>query len=101
MGRGSQQGEGETHTLSTANAGHGLNIVSGQDTRLTGAQVSADRVTVAAGYDLLLASEQDHDDYHSRQLKLILIPNALPAGIFPFKQALSSPSHRDAGRIFS
>ncbi|WP_230468110.1 hemagglutinin repeat-containing protein, partial [Biostraticola tofi] len=43
MGRSSQQGEGETHTLSTANAGHGLNIVSGQDTRLTGAQVSAAR----------------------------------------------------------
>jgi len=56
-----------THTETTVSAGNNLNIVSGRDTTLTGAQVSGDRVTMDVGRNLTLSSEQDSDHYDSTQ----------------------------------
>ncbi|TPG63334.1 hemagglutinin repeat-containing protein [Ewingella americana] len=66
-GKGSESGNGVTHTETTVNAGNNLNIVSGRDTTLTGAQVSGDKVTMDVGRNLTLASEQDSDNYDSKQ----------------------------------
>jgi len=66
-GKGSESGNGVTHTETTVNAGNHLNIVSGRDTTLTGAQVSGDKVTMDVGRNLTLSSEQDSDNYDSKQ----------------------------------
>ncbi|WP_048696872.1 hemagglutinin repeat-containing protein, partial [Erwinia piriflorinigrans] len=66
-GKGSESGNGITHTETTLNVGNNLTISSGRDTTLTGAQVSGDRVTLDTGRDLTLTSEQDSDNYDSKQ----------------------------------
>ncbi|MGY2796774.1 filamentous hemagglutinin [Ewingella americana] len=66
-GKGSESGNGVTHTETTLNAGNNLNIVSGHDTTLTGAQLTGDKVTMDVGRNLTLSSEQDSDNYDSKQ----------------------------------
>lgn len=66
-GKGSESGNGVTHTETTLNAGNNLNIVSGRDTTLTGAQLTGDKVTMDVGRNLTLTSEQDSDNYDSKQ----------------------------------
>ncbi len=44
-----------------------MTIVSGRDTTLTGAQVSGHQVTMDVGRNLTLSSEQDSDNYDSKQ----------------------------------
>ncbi|WP_304413315.1 MULTISPECIES: hemagglutinin repeat-containing protein [unclassified Serratia (in: enterobacteria)] len=66
-GKGSETGNGVTHTETTLNAGNNLNITSGRDTTLTGAQVSGDKVTMDVGRNLTLTSEQDSDNYDAKQ----------------------------------
>lgn len=66
-GKGSESGNGITHTETTVNAGNNLTIVSGRDTTLTGAQVSGDKVVMDVGRNLTLTSEQDSDNYDSKQ----------------------------------
>ena len=66
-GKGSETGNGTSHTETTVNAGNNLNIVSGRDTTLTGAQVSGEKVTMDVGRNLTLTSEQDTDNYDSKQ----------------------------------
>ena len=44
-----------------------MTIVSGRDTTLTGAQVSGHQVTMDVGRNLTLTSEQDSDNYDSKQ----------------------------------
>ncbi|CNH23222.1 adhesin [Yersinia aldovae] len=66
-GKGSESGNGVTHTETTVNAGNQLNITSGRDTVLQGAQVSGETVKVDVGRDLLLQSQQDSDRYDSKQ----------------------------------
>ncbi|UWS34184.1 two-partner secretion domain-containing protein [Erwinia pyrifoliae] len=66
-GTGSENGNGVTHTETTLNAGHHLTISSGRDTTLTGAQVSGDSVTLDTARNLTLTSEQDSDNYDSKQ----------------------------------
>uniref|UniRef100_UPI0005760E4F VENN motif pre-toxin domain-containing protein n=1 Tax=Serratia marcescens TaxID=615 RepID=UPI0005760E4F len=55
-----------------------LNLTSGRDTRLIGAQASGEKVTVDVGRDLRLESEQDSDRYDARQ------QNASAGGSFTF-----------------
>ncbi|UXD25901.1 Putative large exoprotein involved in heme utilization or adhesion of ShlA/HecA/FhaA family [Yersinia enterocolitica] len=55
------------HTETTVNAGNQLNITSGRDTVLQGAQVSGETVKANVGRDLLLQSQQDSDRYDSKQ----------------------------------
>ncbi|HEI6786088.1 TPA: hemagglutinin repeat-containing protein [Yersinia enterocolitica] len=66
-GKGSESGNGLTHTETTVNAGNQLNITSGRDTVLQGAQVSGETVKADVGRDLLLQSQQDSDRYDSKQ----------------------------------
>ncbi|HHH1087237.1 TPA: hemagglutinin repeat-containing protein, partial [Yersinia enterocolitica] len=66
-GKGSESGNGLTHTETTVNAGNQLNIASGRDTVLHGAQVSGETVKADVGRDLLLQSQQDSDRYDSKQ----------------------------------
>ena len=66
-GSGSENGNGLTHTETTVSAGNNLSIVSGRDTTLTGAQVSGDKVVMDVGRNLTLTSEQDSDNYDSKQ----------------------------------
>ncbi|QBR49030.1 hemagglutinin repeat-containing protein [Erwinia sp. QL-Z3] len=66
-GRGSESGNGTTHNETTVSAGNNLNIVSGRDTTLTGAQVSGEKVALEVGRNLTMTSEQDSDNYDSKQ----------------------------------
>ncbi len=48
-------------------AGKQVSLISGRDTALKGAQVSADKITATVGRDLTLQSLQDTDNYKSKQ----------------------------------
>ncbi|WMY74494.1 hemagglutinin repeat-containing protein [Buttiauxella selenatireducens] len=66
-GKGSETGNGTTHTETTIDAGNHLTVISGRDTTLTGAQISGDKVTMDVGRNLTLTSEKDSDQYDSKQ----------------------------------
>jgi filamentous hemagglutinin len=66
-GTGSEKGNGTTWTETTLDAGKQVSLISGRDTALKGAQVSADKITANVGRDLTLQSLQDTDDYKSKQ----------------------------------
>ncbi|HDL7801254.1 TPA: hemagglutinin repeat-containing protein, partial [Yersinia enterocolitica] len=56
-----------TYTESQLKAGDTVSITSGRDTVLKGAQVSGETVKVDAGRNLTLQSEQDRNNYDSKQ----------------------------------
>ncbi|MDN3812467.1 two-partner secretion domain-containing protein [Klebsiella aerogenes] len=66
-GKGHEKGNSLTHNETTLSAGERVTIVSGRDTTLTGAQVSGHQVTMDVGRNLTLISEQDSDNYDSKQ----------------------------------
>ncbi|WP_439863550.1 hemagglutinin repeat-containing protein [Pseudomonas antarctica] len=66
-GTGKEKGTGTTWTETTLDAGKQVSLISGRDTALKGAQVSADKITADVGRDLTLQSLQDTDDYKSKQ----------------------------------
>ena len=66
-GKGSENGNGTTHNETTVNAGSNLNVTSGRDTTLTGAQLGGNRVALDVGRDLTMTSQQDTDNYDSKQ----------------------------------
>lgn len=65
-GKGSENGDGLTHNETTLDAGNKITLLSGRDTTLTGAQVSADRIVADVGRDLTITSEQDSNNYKSK-----------------------------------
>ncbi len=65
--KGSEKGNGLTHSETTLDAGNRLSLTSGRDTTLTGAQANGESVKVDAGRNLTLTSEQDSDHYDSKQ----------------------------------
>ena len=65
--KGSEKGNGLTHSETMLDAGNRLSLTSGRDTTLTGAQASGESVKVDAGRNLTLTSEQDSDRYDSKQ----------------------------------
>ncbi|MDQ0551000.1 hemagglutinin repeat-containing protein [Pantoea agglomerans] len=65
--KGSEKGNGLTHSETTLDAGNRLSLTSGRDTMLTGAQANGESVKVDAGRNLTLTSEQDSDRYDSKQ----------------------------------
>ncbi|WP_211130244.1 hemagglutinin repeat-containing protein [Serratia surfactantfaciens] len=77
-GKGHENGNGLTHAETILDAGSNLNLTSGRDTRLTGAQASGEKVTVDVGRDLTLQSQQDSDRYDAKQ------QNASAGGSFTF-----------------
>ncbi|WP_446500471.1 hemagglutinin repeat-containing protein, partial [Photorhabdus aballayi] len=66
-GKGHEKGDGVTHTETLVDAGNQVILKSGQDTTLKGAQISGDKVTADVGRNLHLQSEQDKDNYDSKQ----------------------------------
>ncbi len=66
-GKGSESGNGTRHNETVINAGNQLTLRSGRDTTLTGAQIGGEKVTLDAGRHLTLTSEQDTDNYDSKQ----------------------------------
>ncbi|WP_397322990.1 hemagglutinin repeat-containing protein [Pantoea agglomerans] len=65
--KGSEKGNGLTHSETTLDAGNRLILTSGRDITLTGAQANGESVKVDAGRNLTLTSEQDSDRYDSKQ----------------------------------
>ncbi|WP_405471077.1 hemagglutinin repeat-containing protein (plasmid) [Morganella morganii] len=65
--RGKEKGDGTQYAETTLDSGGNITLNSRRDTALDGAQVSGDKVTVSAGRDLTLKSQQDSDRYDSRQ----------------------------------
>ncbi len=66
-GKGNESGNGTTHSETTVDAGRQVNLLTGRDATLTGAQVSGETVKADIGRNLTLTSEQDSDRYDSKQ----------------------------------
>ncbi|WP_374258620.1 hemagglutinin repeat-containing protein [Yokenella regensburgei] len=64
---GKDKGNGTDWTETTLDSGKSLTINSGRDTVLNGAQVSADKITADISRDLLISSQQDNNNYDSKQ----------------------------------
>ncbi|WP_107759505.1 hemagglutinin repeat-containing protein [Dickeya sp. Secpp 1600] len=65
--KGRELGNGNSWSETTVDAGQQVGLTSGGDTRLTGAQVSGERIVANVGGDLLLKSQQDSNRYDSKQ----------------------------------
>jgi Hemagglutinin repeat/The BURPS668_1122 family of deaminases len=68
-GEGHAHGNGLTHTDSTVDANGTLTLISGNDTTIKGAQLTGNTVLASIGNNLLIQSEQDTDDYASKQFQ--------------------------------
>ncbi|HEY4146284.1 hemagglutinin repeat-containing protein [Pinirhizobacter sp.] len=66
-GRGTGTGRGTTNAESTIDATGVLSLISGNDTTIKGAQLRGDSVIATIGGNLRIESEQDTDDYKSKQ----------------------------------
>ncbi|MDR6675090.1 hemagglutinin repeat-containing protein [Xanthomonas sp. 1678] len=66
-GKGSAKGNSDLHTESVVTANDTLTLASGNDTTIKGAQAVGDKVLANIGGDLLIQSEQDTNDYQSKQ----------------------------------
>ncbi|MBU2703252.1 filamentous hemagglutinin [Sporomusaceae bacterium BoRhaA] len=64
--QGSENGTTVSHTQSVITAKDTLKIESGKDTNILGSKVNGDRVEIKAGKDLNIASQQDSDNYNSK-----------------------------------
>ncbi|HHA2860448.1 TPA: hemagglutinin repeat-containing protein, partial [Stenotrophomonas maltophilia] len=65
--KGKGSGNGTTHVETVVDADRNLTVISGKDTTLQGAQLSGDKVVASIGGNLSIISEQDTDDYASKQ----------------------------------
>uniref|UniRef100_UPI00100EC70A hemagglutinin repeat-containing protein n=1 Tax=Cronobacter condimenti TaxID=1163710 RepID=UPI00100EC70A len=65
--RGHEKGDGTDWTETTLDSGGKVSLRSGQDTSLTGAQVSGAQVTADIGRNLTVTSLQDSNHYDSKQ----------------------------------
>ncbi|WP_434657158.1 hemagglutinin repeat-containing protein [Chromobacterium violaceum] len=66
-GKGKEEGNGSRWNETVLSAGDTLNLQSGRDASLTGAQASGKTVVADIGRNLTLQSQQDRDYYHSQQ----------------------------------
>ncbi|RAW91798.1 MULTISPECIES: hemagglutinin repeat-containing protein, partial [unclassified Photorhabdus] len=66
-GNGRENGNGVSHNNTTLDAGQTVELNSGRDTTLKGAQVSGEQITADVKRHLTLSSEQDSQRYDSRQ----------------------------------
>ncbi|WP_293545048.1 hemagglutinin repeat-containing protein [Pluralibacter sp.] len=64
---GKEKGRGTEWAETTIDSGKTVTINSGRDTILNGAQVSGDKIIADVGRDLLIRSQQDNNDYDSKQ----------------------------------
>lgn len=66
-GKGSAKGNSDLRTESVITANDSLTLVSGNDTTIQGAQAIGNKVLAHVGGDLLIKSEQDTNEYKSKQ----------------------------------
>ncbi|WAH62626.1 hemagglutinin repeat-containing protein [Xanthomonas hortorum] len=66
-GKGSAKGNSDLRTESVVTANDTLTLVSGNDTTIQGAQAVGNKVLANIGGDLLIKSEQDTNEYKSKQ----------------------------------
>ncbi|MCM5696656.1 hemagglutinin repeat-containing protein [Leclercia sp. LTM01] len=64
---GKEKGNGTAWTETTLDSGGTVSMTSGRDAILDGAQVSGDKIVADIGRDLLMRSQQDSNDYKSKQ----------------------------------
>lgn len=64
---GRDKGNGTGWTETTLDSGKTVTLKSGHDTLLDGAQVNGNKIVADVGHDLLMRSQQDTNDYDSRQ----------------------------------
>ncbi|WP_237932446.1 hemagglutinin repeat-containing protein, partial [Buttiauxella sp. S19-1] len=64
---GKDKGNGTDWTETTVDSGKTVTIKSGHDTVLEGAQVNGNKIIADVGRDLLMSSQQDNNDYDSKQ----------------------------------
>jgi len=65
--RGSEKGNGTAWTETTLDSGGTVSMTSGRDAILDGAQVSGDKIIADIGRDLRMRSQQDSNDFKSKQ----------------------------------
>ncbi len=65
--KGHEKGNGTAWTETTLDSGGTVSMTSGRDAILDGAQVSGDAIVADIGRDLLMRSQQDSNDYKSKQ----------------------------------
>lgn len=64
---GKDKGNGTNWTETTLDSGGTVSLTSGRDAILNGAQVNGDKVVADIGRDLLISSQQDSNNYDSKQ----------------------------------
>jgi hypothetical protein len=67
VGKGQAHGNGTTHAESQVDAAGTLDLIAGNDALLQGAQLQGNSVVADIANNLTLRSEQDTDDYASKQ----------------------------------
>jgi filamentous hemagglutinin len=67
MGKGKAHGNGTTHTNTSVTAADTLSLIAGNDANIQGAQATGNTVLAGIGHNLNIASEQDTNDYASKQ----------------------------------
>ena len=85
--QGSEKGNGTQWAETTIDSGNKVNITSGRDTTLTGAQVNGDSVKMNVGRDLTLTSQQDSDRFDAKQTSVsggVSVPIGSPGGSVQF-----------------
>ncbi len=65
--KGKDKGNGTDWTETTIDSGNTVTINSGRDTVLDGALVNGNKIIADVGRDLLMSSQQDNNDYDSKQ----------------------------------
>ncbi len=65
--KGNDKGNGTAWTETTLDSGGTVSMTSGRDAILNGAQVSGERIVADIGRDLWMSSQQDSNDYKSKQ----------------------------------
>lgn len=65
--KGHEKGNGTAWTETTLDSGGTVSMTSGRDVILDGAQVSGDAIVADIGRDFLMRSQQDSNDYKSKQ----------------------------------
>lgn len=65
--KGNEKGNGTAWTETTIDSGGKVSMTSGRDAILNGAQVNGEKIVADIGRDLRLSSQQDSNDYNSKQ----------------------------------
>lgn len=65
--KGNEKGNGTAWTETTLDSGGTVSMTSGRDAILKGAQVNGEKIVADIGRDLLMSSQQDNNDYKSKQ----------------------------------